>query len=222
MDQTRAGICPQKERPSEEDEETGSCGPGGSDWPGCSHEQKKRRRADYDRVQNLYRANRSECSRKILSGEWQNEATPGIPLEDQVSFWSQVFGEEWVVDERVVHSQGMVLWSLVGAITADEIYPALRKSKQGAAGLDKIMRDDIRKQDPRALLAHFNLWLYAGYQPAEFRRSRTVLFRRCPNPLGQEGLVQLQSHHTCQECSTGSWLVVFRGSWSSTPDKEPL
>ena len=32
--------------------------------------KKKRRRADYARVQKFYRANRSECSRKILSGDW--------------------------------------------------------------------------------------------------------------------------------------------------------
>ena len=88
------------------------------------------------------------------------------------------------MDERVVRPQGMVLWSLVRAITADEIYAALRKSKQGAAGLDKISRDDMRKLDPCALLAHFNLWLYVGYQPAEFRRSRTVLIPKVPDPSG--------------------------------------
>ena len=91
--------------------------------------KKKRRRADYARVQKLYRANRSECSRKILSGDWENEATPGIPLEDQVIFWSRVFGQESVADERSVRHQGMVLWSLVRTIAADEIYAALRKTK---------------------------------------------------------------------------------------------
>ena len=56
--------------------------------PAAPMSKKKRRRAAYARVHKLYRANRSECSRKILSGEWQNEAPPGIPLDDQVSFWS--------------------------------------------------------------------------------------------------------------------------------------
>ena len=56
--------------------------------PAAPMSKKKRRRADYARVQKLYRANRSECSHKILSGEWQNEAPLGIPLDDQVSFWS--------------------------------------------------------------------------------------------------------------------------------------
>ena len=61
------------------------------------------------------------------------------------------------------------------AYRLDEIYAALRKSKQGAAGLDKISLDDIRKLDPRALLAQFNLWLYAGYQPAVARVTRVRL-----------------------------------------------
>ena len=65
---------------------------------------------------------------------------------------------------------------------ADEIYAALRKTKLRAAELDKISRDHIRKLDPRALLAHFNLWLYAGYQPGEFRRSHTVLIPKVPEP----------------------------------------
>ena len=54
--------------------------------PAAPMSKKKRRRADYARVQKLYRANRSECSRKTLSGEWQNQAPPSIPLEDQVFF----------------------------------------------------------------------------------------------------------------------------------------
>ena len=150
--------------------------------PAAPMGKNKRRRAENARVQKLYRVNRSECSRKILSGEWQQEASPGIPLEDQVIFWSRVFGEESVADERSVRPQGMVLWSLVRTITADEIFAALRKTKLGAAGLDKISRDDVLKLDHRALLAHFNLWLYVGYQPAEFRRSRTVLIPKVPLP----------------------------------------
>ena len=67
-------------------------------------------------------------------------------------------------------------------IAADEIYAALRKTKLVAAGLDKISHDDLRKLDPRALLAHFNLWLYVGYQPAGYRRSRTVLIPKVPLP----------------------------------------
>ena len=38
--------------------------------PSAAIGKKQRRRADYTRVQKLYRANRSECTRKILSGEW--------------------------------------------------------------------------------------------------------------------------------------------------------
>jgi len=71
----------------------------------------------------------------------------------------------------------MVLWGLVQTITAGDIYAALRKTKLGAAGL----RDVIRKLDLRALLEHFNLWVYVGHQSADIRRSRIVLIPKVPN-----------------------------------------
>ena len=82
-------------------------------------------------------------------------------------FWSRVFEEESVPDTRIVRPQGMVLWGLMQPITMGEIFSTLRKTKDGAVGLDKILRKDISKLDPRALQAHFNLWLYAEYQPVE-------------------------------------------------------
>ena len=146
--------------------------------------RRKRRRTEYARVQKLYRSNMGECSRKVLSGEWRSEESPNIPLEDQVVFWSRVFGEESVPDTRTVHPQGMVLWGLVQPITVEEIFSTLRKAKDGAVGLDKISRKEISKLNPRALQAHFNLWLYAGYQPVEFRHSRTVLIPKVAEPSG--------------------------------------
>ena len=99
-------------------------------------------------------------------------------------FWSRVFGEESVPDTRAVRPQGVVLWGLVEPIIVVEIFAILRNTKDGAVGLDKISRKDISKLNPRALQAHFNLWLYAGYQPVEFRRSRTVLIPKVAEPSG--------------------------------------
>ena len=99
-------------------------------------------------------------------------------------FWSRVFGEDSVPDTRAVRPQGMVLWGLVQPIRVDEILSTLRNTKDGAVGLDKISRKDISKLNPRALQAHFNLWLYAGYQPVEFRRSQTVLIPKVAEPSG--------------------------------------
>ena len=99
-------------------------------------------------------------------------------------FWSRVFGEESVPDTRAVRTQGMVLWGLVEPIIVVEIFAILRNTKDGAVGLDKISRKDISKLNPRALQAHFILWLYAGYQPVEFRRSRTVLIPKVAEPSG--------------------------------------
>ena len=115
--------------------------------------ERKRRRTEYAQVQKLYRSNRSECSRKVLSREWRSEETPSIPLEDQVVFWSRVFGEESVPDTRTVRPQGMVLWGLVEPITVVEIYSTLHRTKDGAVGLHKIMRKEISKLNPQALQA---------------------------------------------------------------------
>ena len=145
--------------------------------------RRKRRRAQYARVQKAYHLNRMECARKVLSGEWEEGA---IPLEDQVRFWSGVFGTPSRDDERTTDPLGRVMWDLVNPIWLEEIMVTLRKSKDGAAGIDRITRDDMRKLDPRALQAHFNLWLYAGYQPAEFRHSRTVLIPKVAVPVAPE------------------------------------
>ena len=108
-----------------------------------------------------------EYTRKVLSGE-EEGVTPTIPLEDQVWFWSEVFGTPPHNDECTTEPQGHVMWDLVKPIRLEEILATLQKSKDGAAEIDRISRDDIRKLDPRALHVHFNLWVYACYQPAEF------------------------------------------------------
>ena len=97
-----------------------------------------------------------------------------------------MFGTPSRDDERTTVPQGRVLWDLVTPILLEEILATLQKSKDGAAGTDRISRDDLRKVDPRALQAHFNLWLYAGYQPAEFRHSRTVLIPKVAVPVAPE------------------------------------
>lgn len=69
-------------------------------------------------------------------------------------------------------------------IRLEEIYATPRKTKVMAADLDRISREDVTKVDPRALLVHFNLWLYAEHQPAKFRPSRTVLIPKVAAPSG--------------------------------------
>ena len=90
-------------------------------------------------------------------------------------FLSRVFGKLSQVDNRDPQVQGPILWDLIRIIALPELFATLRKTKEGAIGPDKVLMRDLKNIDPRALLAHFNLWLYVGYQPADFRRSRTVL-----------------------------------------------
>ena len=84
------------------------------------------------------------------------------------------------------------------ALPAERAMRAFLRSSRvsSAAGLDNISHDDIWKVDPRALLAHFNLWLYAGYQSDDFCRSCTVLIPKVPNPseTGQFRLIASSSY----------------------------
>ena len=153
--------------------------------------RRQRRRAQYARVQKAYHLSRTECARKVLSGEWEEGVAPTIPLDDHVSFWSEVFGTPSRDDDRTTMPQGRVLWDIVSPIRLEEILATLQKSKDGAAGTDRISREDLRKVDPRALQAHFTLWLYAGYQPAEFRHSRTVLIQKVAVPVAPEEFHQI-------------------------------
>ena len=152
--------------------------------PAAAGGRRARRRTQYARVQKLFRKNRSACAKQVLSGDWVHEVTPSIPLEDQVVFWSRVFGEMSQPDERDPIVQGPILWDLIRTIALPELFATLRKTKEGAVGPDKVLMRDLKNIDPRALLAHFNLWLYVGYQPADFRRSRTVLIPKSANPEG--------------------------------------
>ena len=72
--------------------------------------RRKRRRVQYARVQKAYHSSRTECARKVLSHEWEEGVASTIPLDDQVSFWSEVFGTPSRDDDRTTVPQGRVLW----------------------------------------------------------------------------------------------------------------
>lgn len=75
-----------------------------------------------------------------------------------------------------IHKEALVNYTFA----VDDFKRRLRKTKEG----DKVSMGDLKKIYPRALLAHFILWLYVGYQPADSRRSRTVLIHKTANPEG--------------------------------------
>ena len=95
-----------------------------------------------------------------------------------------MFGKDSRVDDRQVEPTGEVLWDLIAPVTLTELQATLRNTKKGALGTDNITLADLRKLDPRALLAHLNMWLYIGYLPAGLRSSRTVLIPKVPAPKG--------------------------------------
>ena len=57
------------------------------------------RRRLYGIVQKLYRKNRSECAKRVLSGDWAKEPKD-TPLAEQDSFWRPLFEGESKPDSR--------------------------------------------------------------------------------------------------------------------------
>ena len=143
--------------------------------------KRARRRTEYARVQKLYIKNRADCARKVLAGQW-TEQPAQHSLSDQVLFWEGVFGKDSRVDDRQVEPSCDVLWDLIAPVSLTELQATLRNTKKGALGTDNISLADLRRLDPRALLAHLNMWLYIGYLPAGLRTSRTVLIPKVPAP----------------------------------------
>ena len=94
--------------------------------PAAAVGRKARRKTQYARIQKLFRKNRSACAKQVLSGDCVHEETQSIPLEDQVIFWSRVFGELSQVDKRDPQIQGPILWDLILTIALPELFAALR------------------------------------------------------------------------------------------------
>ena len=143
--------------------------------------RRARRRTEYARVQKLYSKNRADCARKVLAGQW-TEQPAQHSLSDQVLFWEGVFGKDSRADDRQVEPSCDVLWDLIAPVSLTELQATLRDTKKGALGSDNISLADLRKLDPRTLLAQLNMWLYTGYLPAGLRTSRTVLIPKVPVP----------------------------------------
>ena len=65
-------------------------------------------------------------------------------------------------------------------ITSDDVKLTLAGMKDGAPGPDGRRLKDLKNIPIQELVAHYNLWLLAGYQPEALRRGETVLLPKEP------------------------------------------
>ena len=173
--------------------------------PAAAGGRRARRRTQYARVQKLFRKNRSACAKQVLSGDWVHEVTPSIPLEDQVVFWSRIFGEMSQPDERDPIVQGPILSDLIRTIALPELFATLRKTKEGAMGPDKVSMRDLKNIDPRALLAHFNSGCMSGTSlPTSVALERSSSLSQ-PTLRDRASIGQFQFHLLLAVHFTGCW-----------------
>lgn len=146
-----------------------------------SGRQRRRlaRRDEYWKVQNLFKSSRKNCAHTVLEGAWRVEKKT-IPMRDQEAYWKELFGQKSKEDSRVPRPVGPELWALLEPVTADEVERILKSTQAGAPGPDGISVESVKKANCKVLAAHFNLWLYAGYPPSEFRKGETVLIPKVP------------------------------------------
>nr|BAC82590.1 reverse transcriptase [Ciona intestinalis] len=132
------------------------------------------RRLQYSRIQNLYKLNRSACAQEVLSGAWKVQSGE-LNLKEVQPFWEKMFRKESAKDRRKPKPTGEVLWGLMEPLTIAEVGSTLKSTTPSAPGPDKLTLDGVKRIPIAELVSHYNLWLYAGYQPEGLREGITTL-----------------------------------------------
>lgn len=121
----------------------------------------------------------------------------GGRIEDVVQKrFCQVLGEEMRCSSRWRHRSPIggrssrsrpfliaglrIQWGIMAPITSDDVKRTLAGMKDGAPSPDGRRPKDLKNIPIQELVAHYNLWLLAGYQPEALRRRETVLLPKEP------------------------------------------
>ena len=72
----------------------------------------KRGKATYQRVQNLFKKNKSHCAKEVLQGTW-NAKSDSCTLLELETFCRTIFEQESVPDEHIPDLIGPVRWELI-------------------------------------------------------------------------------------------------------------
>ena len=140
---------------------------------------RARRRALYAKVQHSWRNNRGRCAKEVLSGTWGGDEVL-LAMAAQEPYWRSIFSKWSVPDRRTPDPVGPTQWGIMAPITSDDVKRTLAGMKDGAPGPDGRRPKDLKNIPIQELVAHYNLWLLAGYQPEALRRSETVLLPKEP------------------------------------------
>lgn len=144
---------------------------------GIKLSKKKQRRADYARVQDLWRKDPSACGKRVLDDKLSQE--PSIPREMMEPFWRTVFTKENqnapdLPDAPTTHER---LWAPITSRETKTAYPP----RNTAVGPDGLSVRLLRSMPVDALVRIFNIILWCGELPEHLCASRTVLIPKVKN-----------------------------------------
>lgn len=103
-----------------------------------------------------------------------------LEMAAQETYWRSIFSKSSVPDHRTPDPVGPTQWEIMAPITSDDVKRTLAGMKDGAPGPDGRRLKDLKNIPIQELVAHYNLWLLAGYQPEALRRGETVLLPKEP------------------------------------------
>ena len=150
-------------------------GRGHQDQPPCQEARnaRARRRAQYSRIQALYRKSRRACASTVLASQWKG-MTPALPLARQTAYWRPLFETPSIRDSREP-SRARPIWDIVHPFSDEEVARSLRAMKDGAPGPDHVTKEQMSILPVAQLTCQFNIWLLLGIAPHSFRNGITVL-----------------------------------------------
>ncbi len=135
--------------------------------------RREAKRMRYAALQRAYTKNRGDCWKSVKTGDWAKEKST-LPLNDFDPPWRKIMEEASLPDGRDVDRVSEPIWALITPVTGDMVKACIKSMPKTSPGLDGIELSTIRSIPAEELAAHYNLWLYAAYQPKALREGRTV------------------------------------------------
>nr|ACJ46647.1 reverse transcriptase [Triops cancriformis] len=143
-----------------------------------SSSRKKRRDAEFARIQRLYRKNRTSCINTILDGNTREHEAP----KNMEGFWREIFERESPDDpddpDIFLEEEASDIWKYISFYEMCNLYPP----PSTAPGPDGFSSKDLRRMTPRVLNKILNLLLHLRDLPQILKSHRTVLIPKTDLP----------------------------------------
>ena len=135
--------------------------------------EKIRRQKYFAKLQTLFRKNASAAAQLVLREEYEDSKCD-LPC-NMVDYWTEVFQEMSVEDNRSVNKTSEDILEMQEPVTKWEVQIAFRRLKNSSPGQDGIKKYHLRKFSFDDLAAHMSLWLLVGIPPASFKTGLVTL-----------------------------------------------